>query len=402
MKQLLRSVRIRNFKAIEDTGRVSLGPLTVLIGHNGSGKSSFIEALETLQAIVHTDLDRAMVAHHGFEHAWNKAVPHTTFAPSKNRPPPKERSRPYCINPMTFELHGTALGTLIGNCRATMDITSEPGVEPNRIFIQHESVVLGKETLFERDDTGRVRRKPKPEGLRPDARLQDGESVLKDLGVAGLGRWQFLTLVPQQMGEPVPQRRAGGEVRLAKDGGNIAQYLRWIRDEDLAAYDGIVDAMQIILSYAQDVQAALTSELERTVYLQVTEKGFKLPGWLLSTGTVRILALLALLRSPSPPPLLVVEEIENGLDPRTIGLVVDEIRSAVGAGDTQIILTTHSPYLLDKLSIDQIVTVERSDGGSPVFRRPAEEKELRQWAAKFAPGSLYSMGMLRSKERRVR
>jgi hypothetical protein len=65
-------------------------------------------------------------------------------------------------------------------------------------------------------------------------------------------------------------------------------------------------------------------------------------------------------------------------------------------------VTTHSPYLLDKLALEHIVTVERLDGGSPVFRRPAEEKELRQWATKFAPGSLYSMGMLRSKERRVR
>ena len=49
------------------------------------------------------------------------------------------------------------------------------------------------------------------------------------------------------------------------------------------------------------------------------------PGWLLSTGTLRILALLACLRHPDPPPLLVVEEIENGLDPRTIHLLVEEI-----------------------------------------------------------------------------
>ncbi|MEI8341240.1 MAG: hypothetical protein WCH43_06845 [Verrucomicrobiota bacterium] len=78
------------------------------------------------------------------------------------------------------------------------------------------------------------------------------------------------------------------------------------------------------------------------------------------------------------------------------------MHNAETVGGKQVILTTHSPYLLDKLSLDHIVTVERPGGGPPVFRRPAEEEELRKWAEKFAPGSLYSMGMLRSKERRRR
>ena len=47
----LQSVRIQNFKAIIDSKVVRLGPLTAFIGHNGSGKSSLIEALETYQAI---------------------------------------------------------------------------------------------------------------------------------------------------------------------------------------------------------------------------------------------------------------------------------------------------------------------------------------------------------------
>jgi len=44
----------------------------------------------------------------------------------------------------------------------------------------------------------------------------------------------------------------------------------------------------------------------------MTEGDFKIPDWLLSSGTLRILALLALFRHPTPPPLIVIEEIENG------------------------------------------------------------------------------------------
>ena len=63
-----------------------------------------------------------------------------------------------------------------------------------------------------------------------------------------------------------------------------------------------------------------------------------MPGWLLSTGTLRVLALLALLRHPHPPSLIMIEEIENGLDPRSVHLIVDEIRNAVEMGLTQVIV----------------------------------------------------------------
>jgi predicted ATPase len=124
----------------------------------------------------------------------------------------------------------------------------------------------------------------------------------------------------------------------------------------------------------------------------MTEADYKVPGWLLSTGTLRLLALLACLRHPNPPPLLVVEELENGLDPRTVHLVVEEIRAAIEVGSIQIILTTHSPYLLDLLDLSHIVVVERIDG-EPTFVRP-NQKELADWASKFSPGRLYTMGRL--------
>jgi predicted ATPase len=136
----------------------------------------------------------------------------------------------------------------------------------------------------------------------------------------------------------------------------------------------------------------LTSELERTFYLKLKEENFEVPGWLLSTGTLRIVALLACLRHPMPPPVLVVEEIENGLDPRTLHLLVEEIRAAITAGTTQVIVTTHSPYLLDLLDLSHIVVVEREEG-QPVFRRPDLEY-LAEWSKTFSPGGLYTMGRL--------
>jgi predicted ATP-dependent endonuclease of OLD family len=105
--------------------------------------------------------------------------------------------------------------------------------------------------------------------------------------------------------------------------------------------------------------------------------------------TVRFTPLTVLIGNK----LIVIEEIENGLDPRTVNLIIEEIRNAVESGRTQLILTTHSPYLLDLLSLSQIVFVERVDE-RPTFKRPADKASLQEWAKKFAPGRLYTMGLL--------
>jgi predicted ATPase len=158
--------------------------------------------------------------------------------------------------------------------------------------------------------------------------------------------------------------------------------------------NGIIESLQYVLPYVKDIQAAQTTELERTVYLQLTEQDFKVPGWLFSSGTLRILALLSVLRNPNPPSLLIIEELENGLDPRTIHLLVEEIMNATESGRIQVIATTHSPYLLDLLPLSTVLFVERPTGKEPVFIRPSDEKEKRAWAEQFGPGQLYTMNRL--------
>jgi predicted ATPase len=234
--------------------------------------------------------------------------------------------------------------------------------------------------------------------------LDEAESLLGHVRYLGdyVRGWQFLSLWPAPMGQPRPQRRTLGRRALAKDGSNVAEYLLDIRQRDLAAFDGIIEALKYVLPYATDVQPDITRELERTVYLQLAERDFKLPGWLLSSGTLRVLALLAVLRHPEPPPLILIEELENGLDPRTIHLIVEEIQATVQSGRSQVIGTTHSPYLLDLLPLSSIVLCEREDGGEPVFHRPADDKELAGWTKSFGPGQLYTMSRLSRRKGRCR
>ena len=65
-EQPLKTFRLRNFKAVRDSGVVKFTPLSVFIGNNGSGKSSIVEGFETFQMIVNEGLDGAMNRWRGF------------------------------------------------------------------------------------------------------------------------------------------------------------------------------------------------------------------------------------------------------------------------------------------------------------------------------------------------
>jgi len=266
-----------------------------------------------------------------------------------------------------------------------------PEVEGGQARIEKEFLKLPTGRLYRRDYTGRAE-SFNDETLERVRRVAPTESASPQDWSNMCRSWQFLRLNPDAMRKPNRTRGMGSFPVLERDGSNIGQYLLSLRDASVDAFEGYLEALRFVVPFARDLQATISDAIERRAYLEITEEDFKVPGWLLSTGTLRVAALLACLRHPIPPPLLIVEEIENGLDPRTMHLIVEEIRAAITAETTQVILTTHSPYLLDLLDLSHIVVVERHEG-QPVFHRPDTE-ELANWAKDFSPGRLYTMGRL--------
>jgi predicted ATPase len=361
MEMNLSSFCLRNFKAVQNSKSIRFTPLTVFIGNNGSGKSSIVEAMETFQSIVLKGLNEAMASWYGFEYILNKAKEHKTIKDKVS-------------NPITFTFHGKSEDERL---KFHLEVVADSRF--NSIYFQDYKAAYHFSELTPMNQF-----------------ISKGEITDPKLKTF-VSDWQFLRLDPHLMTEPMPQERSYGAIKLNHTGSNIADYLQSIRDLDLQSFNGIIEAFKGVLPFSKDLQPAVTSELDRKVYLTMSEENItgKLPGWLLSTGTLRILALLAVLRHPKPPPVIIIEEIENGLDPRTIHLLVDEIRYFVESKRGQVIATTHSPYFLDLLKLSQIVVVERDESGSPVFTRPGSQKSLEDWAQKFSPGKLYTMGKLK-------
>lgn len=385
----LASIQLRNFKAVQDSGAINFGPLTVFIGNNGSGKSSVLEGLEFVKTAATQGVEQAVDGWYSFKHIWNQAVSHEHTTMRKNDP--------WAPNPMSFEFTGHN-----GTSRFSAHCDVSENLKLGRLGFKSESLFLPKlfyryregDTLVERPGIGRGAK-------RVVGQLEPGESLLGRDRHVPFQDWAFLSLEPSMMGGPKKRSVQGLARPLSKSGGNLAEYLLEFYQADSDAFYDLLDALRIVLPYARNLEPTVLEDIvEKRVFMKFKEgsaKGdFDLPSWMLSTGTLRVLALLAALRHPTRAPrLLVVDEIENGLDPRTIGMLISEIRSAVESGQTQVIVTTHSPYLLDQLTLSHLVLVERDPkSGAPTFKRPAEDTVLVEWARKFAPGALYSMGTL--------
>ena len=258
---------------------------------------------------------------------------------------------------------------------------------------------LHPEPAFANPALSNVEVQAQREALSAAATSSEGKSVmlgLPDLDetVEALRNVLFLRLNPEAIGNLQSIKRSGGRIRLTGDGANVAEYLIDLRERSASAFEEVTYALQYVLPYATDVEPkVLDAGILRRSYVQLLEDRYEIPGWLMSSGSLRVLPLIATLLDPDPPPVLFIEEVENGLDPRTVGLVVDLMRAAAQSGRTQVIATTHSPYLLDMLDLDDVLLCERGDKG-PAFSWPASRKEMKAWRDKFMPGRLYTMNAL--------
>lgn len=391
---MIKSIRIKHFKAVKDSGTIQLGPLTVFVGHNGTGKSSIIEALEFFKNYATRGLGDAVEPWYEFDHIlWQG----TARKPALGEP--------FFTSPLEIILTGSEPeGGSVGSWSSETKfskLSGKLGKYPAGMVVpQSEQLTIPRRFKRHRKFGGPVFQQFKD---RTDALdISPDVSIFRAKPAPDFGNWLFLNLDPTHISEPRPRRHLF-DSSLDRTGGNLSQYLRSFIEIDPDGYGAMIEALGYILPYAADVQPEVTSDLiNQMSFIRLVESfenggHVKLPGWVLSGGTLRILTMLTALRHPTPPSVLFIEELENGLDPRALGFIVDEIKYAIESGKTQVIATTHSPYLLDKLSLDHVITVDRQPGQPPTFTKASESEELRAWSERFAPGSLYTMGMFRSK-----
>ncbi|MGH7599624.1 MAG: AAA family ATPase [bacterium] len=116
----------------------------------------------------------------------------------------------------------------------------------------------------------------------------------------------------------------------------------------------------------------------------------------LSDGTLRFLLLLTILASPSPPPLIAIDEPETGLHPSMLPIIAEYAVDA--ATRTQVIFTTHSPQFLDAFTDTKpSTTVAKWENGETTLKVLAGE-QLDYWLKEYSLGALFKSGELEGME----
>jgi predicted ATPase len=389
---------------------IPLQPLNVLIGPNGSGKSNLIEGIELLHATT-TGFASAIREGGGVrEWLWKgdaaslcgEINTHIDLAPGI-----ADRTSPNVLEVvLPWELHyGLAFTSVGQRVEITREII-EDAMSTDSVQAEEHSPYYrlqngdGEVSTFT-TEVGGVRLQTANRSIRnlDQHMLQAGESVLSQLKDSFA--YPELTELGRQFGKIQTFREWGfgrdSEVRkpqpadlptdsLLPDSRNLGLILNQL--EHSGAWSEFNGYLKRFLPRFERFSTRVEGG---TIQFYLHENGLKapVPATRLSDGTIRFMAILAQLLSPTPPPLICMEEPELGLHPDAIALLAKLLQEA--SARTQLIVTTHSDALVSALTevADSVLVCEYR--GGTVLKRVESEK-LRFWLEKYKLGEIWRIG----------
>ena len=424
---MLSRVQALNYRCLRYVDR-SLLPFQVLIGPNASGKSSFLDVVALLGDYVREGLDNALLqtfqnptgrATQVDQLIFNQSAPGFELA-IELRVPEKLASRyQYARYEVGFTKQEN--GELaIGGETLWLHNDSQPSQNP--ILIQRALFPVEQfppETLFTapgkkrplkgwrkvvnkipesgndyfRDEFGdwnmmfRVgTRKSSLGGLPQDENRFPISIWVRDLLLEGI---HILALNSIAMRRPC----SPSEARSFKvDGSNLPLVVQDLQKNNPDVFQDWVDHIQSVLP---DVENILVQERfdDKHLYLAIKYQsgGEPVPSWLLSDGTLRMMALALLAYMPFHEGIYLIEEPENGIHPKAIEAVFQSLSSVY---DSQILLATHSPLLLTLAKREQILCFAKTDSGAVDIVSGEDHPALKDWHGQISLATLYAAGVL--------
>ena len=378
IEAMITRVQVKNFRSFADVD-ISLGPLNVLVGRNGVGKSAFLDILRFVRDALRTGLETAMDERHGI-------IALRRWAPTK---------------PYNVEIALT--------------------VEKRRFWGEYSfSITSGPQGTYRRGrESCRVGRLPNqvddafeikgnkwielPERLaqRPERLSRLGESdtlVLPTLSVLSPKfsklrqnlTGSFYSIFPNTL--RVPQKPSN-ERLLSDHGDNLASIVRRLQ-KNKYRFGKLIKALGRVVDGVTDLRVRqvggyLVTEMKHedlgpSAWFELNQE---------SDGTLRLLGMLVALYQLQPlSSLLALEEPENALHPGALAVLSDVLYEA--SRQHQIITTTQSPDLISRFKVKELLVVERIDGVSEIgpideMQREAVEEKL------FTSGDLLRIEGLR-------
>jgi predicted ATPase len=359
----LQSAHIRHYKSLDDVLIEFADPITVIVGPNAAGKSNIVDSLRFVRDAVTSGLEHAVSKRGGIERVRQNSKAEAfeisfqmKFLENREDIGDQEDR----ASTFSFAIKSRESGNYAVDREMVVGATLPDFLEGLRINTEADDGFSNANYL--RAANGRVQSNidafdyPVPaDQLVLGSHLSHG---WMGFSIANFARqWRYFALFPNTLKVLSP---ADKDTALTEEGGNWASVIRALEksSEGRAALERINDAMRSVIPSFQDVTVTALGG-----YL-VPKFRFGADGEFdpqqLSDGTLRIYGLLLALYQLPAPALLVIEEPEQTVHPGVLSVLADAMREA--SENTQIIVTTHSPHLVDQFEPEQIRVATLENG----------------------------------------
>ena len=199
---------------------------------------------------------------------------------------------------------------------------------------------------------------------------------------------QKVVLNAQAMRRPSP---SGSPRHFLPDGSNLPWVVQALKDADEDRFARWVRHFQTAIPELKTVSTVARTEDNSRYIVVEYQNGLKAPSWVVSDGTLRMLALTLLAYIPNVEGIFLIEEPENGIHPRAMETVYQSLSSVY---DAQVLCASHSPVVLSLATPAELLCFAKSEFGETAVVRGDEHPRLKNWKGTLDLGTLFAAGVL--------
>ncbi|MCH7916929.1 MAG: AAA family ATPase [Planctomycetes bacterium] len=382
MNTTIESIRLKNFKAFKDVTIRDIPRMCVVVGANGTGKSTLFDVFGFLRDSLTNNVQIALSKRGGFKEVRTRDAEGAIEIELKFR---------FHMTTKTTQKTPLATYTLALNERNGQVFIEREELRYRRgshgqpwkflAFYNGEGEAVTNE-FDDVDDESKLSRE-KQTLAKP--------SILAIKGLAQFKRYPAVMALGQMIenwhvsdfhisaARSLPD--AGYAEHLSREGENLALVTQYLYEHKRDVFDAILIKMANRVPGISKVEAK-TSE-EGRILLRFQDGAFKDPflARYVSDGTIKMFAYLVLLYDPSPHPLLCVEEPENQLYPKLLYELAEEF-SAYASKGGQVFISTHSPDFLNAVELDSVFWLAKDkESGVTNVKRAKDDKQIAAFMA---------------------
>lgn len=190
------------------------------------------------------------------------------------------------------------------------------------------------------------------------------------------------------MRKPSPPGQRRG---FRPDGSNLPWVIENFLGKNRADFDRWMAHVRTALPDLKTIETIERPEDKHRYLRIVYESGLTVPSWVVSDGTLRLLALTLLAYVGEPGKIFLIEEPENGIHPQAVETVYQSLSSAY---DCQILCASHSPVILSLAEPKDVLCFAKTPDGATDIVRGDEHPNLRDWKRGADLGTLFATGVL--------